>query len=256
MLEDLLSAICDRATDLQLDGSYAEQIGPIVRHDGFEAESAEQLLVDAFAPERCQLLDFGCGSMSHRPFIESLGYRWRGVEYLDAVSSVVVDRVSTLGSEISFYDGRILPFSQYEFDVVYAMLVLHHIQHIDITFSEICRVLKRSGRVIGQVSCLEQMQHYGTFNFTPYGMKVAAGHNGLKLVKIYPKHDAFSFLLRRLLITLGSSDDTPFNDMMNPDGYFHLAIIETGARMGLSIAQINLLRIMFCTHYVFELVKQ
>ena len=94
-----------------------------------------------------------------------------------------------------------------------------------------------------------------TFNFTPYGLKVASERNGLQLTKICPKHDVFSFLGRRLLITLGSCDDTPFNGMMGPDGYFHQKMIETGVRMGWSFAEINLLRLRYCTHYVFEVVK-
>lgn len=255
MLEELLSAICDRASHLQLDGSYAQEIGHLVNQSGLEVELAEQLLADAFAPDRCMLLDFGCGPMHHRSFIENLGYQWRGVDYLDAVPPTVKEQVASLNSEISFYNGRDLPFSSGEFDVVYAMLVLMHVQHINITFGEICRVLKQGGRLIGQISYLEQMQHYHTFNFTPYGLKVASERNGLQLTKIYPKHDVFSFLSRRLLITLGSSDDTPFNGMMGPDGYFHQKMIETGIRMGLSSAEINLLRLMFCTHYVFEVVK-
>ena len=255
MLEELLARICDGASHLQLDGSFVREIGHLVNQSGVESESAEELLVAAFAPERADLLDFGCGAMHHRAFIESVGFRWRGVEYLDAVSPTAIDRVASLGSEISFYNGRHLPFSSAEFDVVYAMLVFQHVQHVDLTFSEVSRVLKPGGRVIGQISYLEQIQDYGTFNFTPYGLKVASERNGLQLTRIVPKHDVFSFLTRRLLITLGSSDDTPFNGMLNPTGYFHQKVIEAGERLGSSFAEINLVRLMFCTHYVFELAR-
>ncbi|MBS0559179.1 MAG: class I SAM-dependent methyltransferase [Proteobacteria bacterium] len=255
MLESLLSAICRKATTLQLDGSYAQEIGPIIDASSYDAPSAEDLLAQAFSPARRELLDFGCGAMHHRPFVESLGYRWRGVDYLGGVSPSVLNNVQGLGSDISFYDGRMLPYPSEEFDAIWALLVLQHVQHIDITFSELARVLRRGGKVIGQVSYLEQIQDYGTFNYTPYGMKVAAQRNGLTLTRIYPKHDAFSFLLRRLLITLGSSDDTPFNEHFNPDGFFHRKIIETGERIGMSVAEINLVRLMFCTHFVFELTK-
>lgn len=254
-LEHLLSAICQRASQLQLDGSFAQEIGPLVDQDGLEAPSAEELLANAFAPDRRHLLDFGCGAMDHRAFTESLGYHWRGVEYLDAVSPTVVSQIASHASEIALYDGRNLPFGSGEFDVVYAMLVLHHVQYIDVTFGEISRVLKPGGLVIGQVSGLEQMQDYSTFGFTPYGLKIVAERNGLRLSRIYPKHDAFSFLSRRLLITLGSSDATPFDEMLNPEGYFHRTMIETGERLGWDAAEINLVRLLFCTHFVFELAK-
>jgi len=255
MLEHLLTSICRRATTLQLDGSFEQEIGPIIERDSYDAPSAEDILAQAFAPDRRELLDFGCGPMNHRPFIESLGYRWRGVDYLGGVSPTVLNEVQGLESEISFYDGRMLPYPPEEFDAIWAMLVLQHVQHIDITFTELARVLRKGGKVIGQISYLEQIQDYGTFNFTPYGMKVAAQRNGLLLTRIYPKHDAFSFLLRRLTITLGSSDDTPFDGLFNPDGFFHRKIIETGERIGMSVAEINLVRLMFCTHFVFELTK-
>jgi len=255
ILESLLAAICDQATHLQLDGSFDTEIGDLVPQDTTDAKSAEQLLIEAFHPDRRRLLDFGCGMMHHRPFIESLGFEWHGVDYLDAVSMTVRDQLSTLTNEVRFYDGLTLPYEPEAFDAVYAMLVFQHIQDPDTTFSEIARILRPGGKLIGQVAYLEQMQDFGTFNFTPYGLKVVCRANGLILDQVHPKHDAFSFLCRRLLITLGSSDDTPFNGFLDPTGYFHRRIEECGKRLGLSMRDINLVRLMFCTHFVFQISK-
>jgi SAM-dependent methyltransferase len=255
MLEGLLCAICDQATSLQLDGSFDTEIGDLVPQDSLDAKSAEQLLAEAFSPDRRRLLDFGCGMMHHRPFIERLGFHWHGVDYLDSVSLTVRDQVSTMAGDVQFYDGLTLPYTNATFDIVYAMLVFQHLHHPDITFAEIARVLRPGGRLIGQVAYLEQMQDFGTFNFTPYGLKVACRSNGLILELVYPKHDAFSFLCRRLLITLGSSDQTPFDAMLDPTGYFHRRIEQCGIAMGMSLRHINLVRLMFCTHFVFQIVK-
>jgi SAM-dependent methyltransferase len=253
-LERLIGAITARATTLAMDGSFYHEVGPAVRGDSLEATSAEDLLAAAFRPG-ARLLDFGCGAMHSRPFIEGLGYAWQGVDYLDSVSGTVREDVARLGDAVRFYDGRVLPFADGEFDVVWAMVVLHHVQHIDLSFGEIARVLRPGGKLIGQVAYLEQMQDYGTFNFTPYGMKVAAQEAGLRLTRVEPKHDAFVFLLRRLLITLTASDETPFNRMMGPEGFVHRTLIETGQRLGLDIRTTNLLRLLFCTHFVFEIEK-
>jgi SAM-dependent methyltransferase len=255
LLEMLIDAVCANATKLQLDGSYYNEIGQLVNQENFDASSAEDLLANAFTPARARLLDFGCGAMGHRGFIESIGYTWHGVDYLAGVSSLVRETVAQNAGEVSFYDGITLPYADAQFDMVWAMLVLQHVQHIDKTFAELARVLKPGGKLIGQVSYLEQVQDYGTFNYTPIGLKIAASRNGLALTKIYPKHDAFSFLTRRLAITLGASDDTPFDEMLDPDGYFHGKIIETGTRLGLGVAEINLLRLQFCTHFVFAIEK-
>jgi SAM-dependent methyltransferase len=253
-LERLLTAILDRADKLQLDGSLALEIGELVPQDELTAKSAEQLVAEAFRAEANRLLDFGCGAGAQRPFLESLGYRWCGVDYLAGVAPGVRDQVAGAG-EVVFYDGRMLPFTDEAFDVVYAMLSLMHVQHIDQSFGEIGRVLAPGGKLIGQVSSLEQMQDYGTFNYTPYGLKVAAQSHGLRLTQVYPKHDVFSFLLRRLMITFGASDDTELNGMFNPDGFFHRAVAECGTRLKLSPRDINLVRLMFSTHFVFQADK-
>nr|WP_128566157.1 class I SAM-dependent methyltransferase [Methylobacterium crusticola] len=254
LFERMIGAALAQARTVAFDGSYHAEISPLVDGDSLEARSAEDLLAAAFRPG-ARLLDFGCGAMHSRPLIESLGYAWQGVDYLDAVSPLVRDRVAAAGDAIAFYDGRRLPFADESFDVVWSMLVFQHIQHIDVSFAEIARVLRPGGKVIGQISYMEQMQDFGTFNFTPYGLKVAARSAGLRLTRIDPKHDVFAFLLRRLIITLTASDDTLLNPMMGPEGFYHRAIIETGRRLGLDVRSINLLRLLFCTHFVFAIEK-
>ncbi|ACL62863.1 Methyltransferase type 11 (plasmid) [Methylobacterium nodulans ORS 2060] len=254
LFERLISAAAATSRTLALDGSFFREIGPVVDGDSLEARSAEDLLAAAYRPGS-RLLDFGCGAMHGRSFIESLGYTWQGVDYLDGVSPLVRDEVARLGEAVQLYDGRVLPFADGEFDVVWAMVSLHHVQHIDISFKEISRVLRPGGKLIGQVAYLEQMQDFGTFNFTPYGLKVAAQNAGLRLARIDPKHDAFVFLLRRLIVTLTASDETPLNRMMGPEGFVHRTLIEAGRRLGLDIRTTNLLRLLFCTHFVFEIEK-
>lgn len=251
-LELLIDGICERATNLQIDGSLYEEIGPLVSDHSFDAPSAEAILSGNTRPEFSNVLDFGCGQMAHKEFIEKLGFKWHGVDRLDSVSKTVREKVAQLSDTMSFYDGVELPYKNNSFDIVWAMLTLQHVQNIDSSFGEIARVLRPGGKLIAQVSYLEQVQDYMTFGFTPIGLKTAGGLHGLVLKAVYPKHDSFSFLVRRLYITLGSTDNTPFNDMMNPDGYFYEKMMQVGGRLSASIKMINLLKIIFSSHLVCE----
>ena len=255
LFERLVETILRESGACHLDGSLVHQIGPLVETDTTDAKSAEQVLAEAFDPARRRLLDYGCGAAHHRPFIEGLGYDWHGVDYVDAVSPIAVEAVLAKSGEITLYDGRRLPFPDRSFDVVYAMLVFQHLQHVDEAFAEVSRVLDAGGRVIGQISSMEQMQDFGTFNFTTFGLKVACEAAGLRLAKVYPKHDVFTFMARRLMITLGASDDNEFTPLLNPDGFVHRQLIDYGRRIGMSSRDINLLRLTFCTQFVFDIVK-
>ena len=255
LFETLVTAITDHATACHLDGSLVSEVGDYVDAGTTHAKSAEQLLVDAYQPTASRLLDYGCGAGGHRDFIEGIGYQWFGVDYIDSVSPLARTAVAEQ-SDIMLYDGWTLPFDDNMFDVVYSMLVFHHLRHVDRAFQEIGRVLRPGGAVIGQVSAMEQMQDYGTFNFTPLGLKVAAEQAGLEIARIYPKHDVFSFMFRRLFITLGASDDNELTSLLDPDGFVHDELINTGSRLGLPVRDVNLLRLKFCTQFVFELRKQ
>ncbi len=255
LFEIIIDEIIGQASACNLDGSFVTEIGDIVDHDTTDAKSAEVLLSEAFASDRNRLLDFGCGAAHHKPFIESLGYHWSGVDTIGSVSPTAVAEVLAKGDMIKLYDGNIIPYPDEQFDVVWSMLVFQHIHRIDVVFSELARVLKRGGKIIGQISSLEQIQDYGTFNFTTYGLKVASETAGLRLKLVYPKHDVFSFLLRRLMITLGAEDDNEMSQFLDPDGYVHEKLIEFGLQRGLSTRDVNLLRIKFCTHFVFEIEK-
>ncbi len=256
LLERLISTIMAGATACHIDGSLFTEIGPYVEADTTEAKSAEQLLTELYSPDRARLLDFGCGAAHHRAFIEGIGYAWRGVDFIDAVSPLAADEVRALeGQGVDLYDGGVLPYPDGSFDMIWSMVVFHHIRHVDRTFGELGRVLAPGGRIVGQVSAMEQMQDFSTFNFTPFGLKTAAESAGMRLNKIYPKHDVFSFLLRRLMITLGSDDDTELDPLLNPDGFFHGQAIALGERLGLTVEQVNLLRLKFSMQYIFDIEK-
>jgi SAM-dependent methyltransferase len=254
VLETLVKGILQSGTQTVIDGSFGEVIAPFVEQEGTGILSPEAILANLFHPDRKSVLDFGCGTGGQRGGIESLGYRWTGVNYRDGMAESVRDQAAA-DDRIHFYDGLHLPYPDKVFDVVYSFQVFEHIQDIGVTFSEIARVLKPSGALVGAVSNLEQIHDYSTYNFTPYGLKLAAEKSGLRLHRLYPSYDVFTWMARRLLIVTSGSDENSLSSALSRENGVHQEFIRYGERMGLQPSAINLLRLMFSSHFSFHIVK-
>lgn len=256
MLNALVRGILDTGHRAVLDGSFVEQIGPFVEHDTTAIVSPEDILRSLRQRGDERLLDFGCGTGGHRAMIEGMGYHWQGVNHragMAAPAAAVAEK--SADPLMSFYDGLRLPFDDGSFDVVWSFQAFEHIQSIEASFTEIRRVLKPKGSLVGAVSYLEQIHDYSSYNFTPYGLKLAAEQAGLKLVKLYPRCDAFTFLLRRLLVATTGSDDNSLTHALRADNVIGRAFLAFSERLGLTSAQTNLLRLMFSSHIAFHIVR-
>lgn len=254
ILDALVAGILDSGDKLVLDGSFWSELSDHVCSDTLEVQSPENL-VHRYRREGARLLDFGCGTGGHRAFLTSLGYDWVGVNYKPGMADGAATRAEELNDEkMFFYGGTILPFADATFDLVYSFQVFEHIQDINVTFAEIGRVLKPGGRLVGAVSYMEQIHDYSTFNFTPYGLKIAAQAGGMQLERIYPRADAFSFLLRRLLVVTSGSDENSVSAHINANNNLHKMLGEYALRHA-DIKAANLLRLMFCSHFAFDVSK-
>lgn len=254
LIESIVKSIFDSASMTVIDGSFHEQLVNVVDNETTDVRSVEDLLRMARDMGHSTVLDFGCGTAGHRGMLENFGYSWTGVNYSSGMEKEAAE-VSKQNQNIDFYDGLKLPYENGSFDVIYSFQTFEHIQNIQQTFSEIYRVLKPNGHLIGQVSYMEQIHDYSTFNFTPYGFKIACEQAGLKLNKIYPKFDAITWLVRRLIICTSGSDDNSLSHMMSGNNPIGDAFIDYGRRQNLTTAQTNLFRLMFSSHFVFDVSK-
>lgn len=254
MLEAIVCGILENATTAVLDGSFYQEVVECVDKQSVEPKSVVDLLESLRRDVDQNLLDFGCGTGGHRDALQGLGFNWTGINYREGMTRGAAD-LADRDKDILFFDGKYLPFADNHFDVVYSFQTFEHVHFIDVTFSEICRVLKPGGHLVGQVGYLEQVHDFSTFNFTPYGLKIVARRNGLDLKRVYPKHDVFSFLLWRLLVVAHGSDDNSLTSMLDPCGIVHQAFVRWGERQKLSIERTNLLRLMFSANYVFHVEK-
>ncbi|MCF4127304.1 class I SAM-dependent methyltransferase [Methylobacterium sp. SyP6R] len=254
VLETLIAGILQSGTGYATDGSFTAQLGDVVDQDSTLIKAPEDILRAIVAPDRNLILDFGCGTGGSRRWIENLGYLWRGVNYLEGMADQVRDQALSDG-RIDFYDGLTLPYERESFDVVYSFQVFEHIQDIGKTFGEIERVLKPGGALVGAVSYLEQIHDYSMFNFTPYGLKLACQRAGLRLEKIYPSYDVFTWMARRLLVVTSGSDENSLSETLRRDNNIDRLFKDFSDRMGLSVRDANLFRLMFSAHMTFHIRK-
>ncbi|MCJ7791416.1 MAG: methyltransferase domain-containing protein [Dehalococcoidia bacterium] len=138
-------------------------------------------------------LDVGCGDGHHRDWVETLGWTWVGLD-LDI----------TRGGAIVVGDALQLPLADGSFEMVLLWQVLEHLPQPWTALSEVSRVLKSGGRVVGSVSCLEPFHDVCQyFGFTHKGLERVLADCGFVDIEVRPGLNAFSLIarswLRRLL---------------------------------------------------------
>lgn len=256
MLDALISSICSSGTMCVLDGSLKEQLYDVVDPDSTVPVSPEELVARVYSPEARRLLDFGCGTGGHRMMLERIGYDWRGLNYREGMAVSVRQEASRV-ERVDFYDGIAMScYPDASFDVIYAFQTFEHIQDISKTFSELNRVLSKGGKIVGAVSSLEQMHDYSTFNFTPYGLKLAARMANLRLQRIYPSYDVFTWMLRRLLIVTSGTNVNSLSDFLRRDNNINKALVRFSKANGLDNRDSNLFQLTFSSHITFEISKE
>lgn len=70
---------------------------------------------------------------------------------VDIVRYIPSRRAEAMGIEYRIYDGRRIPFDEASFDRVWAMDVLEHVRHPELTVAEVRRVLRPGGLLVCRV---------------------------------------------------------------------------------------------------------
>lgn len=154
-------------------------------------------------------LDFGCGACNHKEAIANSGYAYTGVDYDASIDPSRIERLATAHeSRVIQYDGLTLPFSDNEFDLVWAWSSIEHCVYPEKSFQEIGRVLKPNGLFVGSLPHNMPYHAESAINFTPYGFYLSAKRAGLKAIKIIPNLDGMTFFLKNLTLALGIGDAT------------------------------------------------
>lgn len=113
-----------------------------------------------------KVLDLGCGRGTSSFVLAHMGYKVEGIEVSyetsDPTTTSYVFRASdqlplwektkeiceNKSLNFKFYNGLELPYRSGTFDWIFAYAVIEHVEDINLTLKELCRVLKSGGRML------------------------------------------------------------------------------------------------------------
>ncbi|RKR10939.1 ubiquinone/menaquinone biosynthesis C-methylase UbiE [Flavobacterium sp. 90] len=130
-----------------------------------------------------EVLDSGCGSMPYKEIILS-NQKVKNYVGLDIESSLDYEGVRP----DFFWDGKIMPFEDASFDVVFSTEVLEHVPNPDEYLTEVKRVLKPGGMFFFTVPFLMSLHEvpHDYYRYTPFSLEMIFKRVGFTSIKINP----------------------------------------------------------------------
>lgn len=202
--------------------------------------------------EAGKVLDLGCGKGDSVDYFMTKNQKieWIG---LDVQSSPEVESRKRKDATFVTFNGTDIPFEDGFFDIVYCNQVFEHVEKPRELILEVSRVLKKGGFLIGSTSQLEPFHSLSICNFTPYGFSLMV-KPPLKLKEIRPGIDVFTLVFARIFsrVPILSRLLSRYFEKESP---FNLMITATGKITGKSDQEINLMKLLFCGHFRFLILK-
>jgi SAM-dependent methyltransferase len=174
-----------------------DDLGDLLGHR-IPRDHSRQVIADHYAARLhpAHVLDLGCGAGDSVDLFRGINpeVRWVGV---DIEQSPEVAERTRADAEFVTFDGEQLPFEDGSFELVYCKQVLEHVARPRELLREVARVLQPGGWFAGSTSQLEAFHSRSIFNWTPYGLTVAAEDAGLEVVELRPVIDGLTLVAWR-----------------------------------------------------------
>ena len=153
--------------------------GPAAIRDSSVLLSA---LMDTVSGQDVRLLDLGCGRRDQKTPVESLGWKYVGMDYFNANADLLAD-------------AHCIPFLDGSFSCVLSYTVLQHLYDPYLAVAEVHRVLEPGGVFCGTVSFNEPFQS-SYFNMSPWGVLTLLKASGFRVQRLWPTYDALTAFAR------------------------------------------------------------
>ena len=250
---EMISTLLSTTSRARVDRTLYSELESALHSESTSVSHWDFLADISSEGQSLKVLDFGCGRGTYRDKINSMGHQWTGLDIPDSIESLA--REST--DDVILYEGGAIPIDDEQFDVVLSLQTFEHVPNLDLTFSEIHRVLKKGGHVIGAVSQLEGFHSMSTFNFTTYGLKTISQRNGMRLNRVHPQIDSLSLIFRGMMMSMGDPASVEkINGMFNDSSPINIQFQKMGKERGLTNKEINSWRLQFCGQFSFDIEKE
>lgn len=144
------------------------------------------------------LLDFGCGSMQYKSIFQNVS-KYIGLDIEGA------EKNGFVADGVVYYDGKIIPFEDEQFDSVIAVEVLEHVEDLELSLKEINRILKPDGKFIFTVPMTFplHLEPWDYRRFTKYGIENELKKSGFSNIYIQNSTCVDDTLRRMKIVELG-----------------------------------------------------
>jgi len=172
---------------------------------------------------------------------------WVGI---DIASSPEVAQRPGLDARLVTYDGVHLPLRSASVPFIYSDQVFEHVLHPREVLSEVERILRPGGYLVGSALQLEPFHTLSVWNYTVYGFRLLIEESGLELEEARPGIDGITLIQRTY-----KGRPPEMSRYFDEESPLNVEIDNASAERKPRPALVNGRKLQFCGHFAFKAIK-